>query len=112
MKRFMFVFATVALAAASAAANRHNFKLFQPSEINGQVLKPGDYTIEVNDNHAVIKGARQTVEAEVPIESEAKKFVANTVRYSVDGPGVRVEEIRIGGTTTKLLFLKPQAAGN
>ena len=111
MKKLIFAFATLALAAASAA-NRHNFKLFQTSEVNGQILKPGEYTIEVKDNRAVIKGARQTVEAEVRIESEAKKFDANTVRYSFDGPGARVEEIRLGGTTTKLLFSKPQAAGN
>lgn len=111
MKKFVFAFATLALAAASAG-NRHKLNLYQPAEVNGQVLKPGEYTLEVKDNHAVIKGGRQTVEAEVRVENEAKKFDGNVVRFSDAGPNAHIEEIRIGGTTTKVVFGKGQAAGN
>ena len=111
MKKFVFAFATLALAVASAA-NRYNVKLFVPSEVGGQVLKPGDYTIELKDNRAVIKGGKQTVEAEARVENEGKKFSSNVVRYSGEEPNVKIDEIRIGGTTTKVVFAKPQAAGN
>lgn len=111
MKKFVFAFAILTLAVASAA-NRYNVKLFEPAEVGGQRLKPGDYTIEVKDNRAIIKGGRQTVEAEVRIENESKKFASNVVRYSGEAPNAKIDEIRIGGTTTKVVFAKPQAAGN
>lgn len=111
MKKFVFAFATLTLAVASAA-NRYNVKLYEPAEVGGQMLKPGDYTIEVKDNRAVIKGDRQRVEAEVRVESESKKFSSNSVRYSGEAPNAKIDEIRIGGTTTKFVFAIPQAAGN
>ena len=111
MKKFVFAFATLALA-VSSAANRHNVKIYEPAQVGGQVLKPGDYTIEMKDNRAVIKGNGQTVEAEAKLETEAKKFTSNVVRYSGEGPNARIDEIRLGGTSTKVVFSKAQAAGN
>ena len=111
MKKFVFAFATLALAAASAA-NRYNVKLYEPAEVGGQKLKPGDYTIELKDNRAIIKGGGHSVETEARIESESKKFASNVVRYSGEAPNIKIDEIRIGGTTTKVVFAKPQSAGN
>ena len=111
MKKIVFAFATLTLAIASAAT-RHNLKLYESVEVGGQILKPGDYTVEVKDNRAVIKGDKQTVEAEARIENESKKFSSNVVRYAGEAPNYKMDEIRIGGTTTKIVFTKPQAAGN
>jgi len=111
MKKFVFAFATLALAAASAA-NSYNIRLYEPVEAGGQILKPGEYKLEVKDNRAVIKSGKQTVEAEVRIENESKKFASNVVRYAGEVPNAKLEEIRIGGTTTRVVFAKPQAAGN
>ncbi len=101
MKKLMFGFATLALAVASAAST-HKVTLFQDSTVNGKPLKAGEYRIELKDNKAILKGSsKNVVETDVKVETDAQKFSATTVRY-LDGG--KVQEIRIGGTNTKLVF--------
>ena len=100
MKKFIFAFATLTLAVASAA-NRYNVKLYEPAQVGGQLLKPGDYTIELKDNRAIIKGGKQTIEAEARIENEAKKFTSNSVRYSGEAPNAKLDETLIESSATK-----------
>jgi hypothetical protein len=45
-------------------------------------------------------------QAPVKLENEGKKFTTNTVRIS----GTRVEEIRLGGTHTRVVFEKTGTA--
>lgn len=100
MKKLLIAFATVALAVASAAT-KYNITLFQPSMINGTELKPGDYKVEVEGNKAVFKQGKKTFEAPVKVEETSDKYGTNTVRYI---EGSHVQEIRVGGTHTKLVF--------
>jgi hypothetical protein len=103
MKKLMFSFGTLALAIASAASSYH-FSIFQSSFVAGKELKPGDYKIELNGDKATIKAGKQTVEAAVKVESGTEKFSETSVRYgSTDGKMI-VQEIRLGGTKTKLVF--------
>lgn len=103
MKKFLFSFATIALAAASAASS-YKITLFQPSIVNGTELKPGDYKVEVTDNKAVIKRGKTSVEAPVRTETADTKFSSTSVRYKNGDGKYRLEEIRLGGTNTKLIF--------
>jgi len=112
MMKTIFAFATLALALATAASNKTSVQITVPTEFGGQVLKPGEYTLEFKDNHAVLKNGKQTVETEARMETEAKKFSATTVRYTAGEPNAKLEEIRIGGTTNKVVFAKAQASGN
>jgi hypothetical protein len=91
-----------ALAVASAAT--HSVTLFQPSIVNGTELKPGDYKIEVKDQTAVISKGKNTVEAPVKIETSDSKYASTSVRYQNGDGKLRVQEIRLGGTKTKLVF--------
>lgn len=100
MKKFVIAFAISALAVVSAAEKR-TITLFSPSVIGGQELKPGDYRIEVDGNKLSIKDGKRVIEADIKVESEAKKFDTTAVRYAGDK---QVTEIRLGGTTTKLLL--------
>ena len=100
MKKLIILFTTVALAAASAAT-KYNVTFFQPSVINGTELKPGDYKIEVEGNKALIKQGKKTIEAPVKVEEASDKHNSNSVRYMEGG---KVQEIRIGGSHTKLVF--------
>ena len=100
LKRLSIGFATLALAAASAATT-YRVTLFQPSVINGTELKPGEYKVEVNNDKAVIRSGKSSTEAPVKVESNDQKFRTNVVRY---GPESRVQEIRLGGTKTRLIF--------
>jgi hypothetical protein len=103
MKKTLFVFATLALAVASAAAS-YKVTLFQPSLVNGTELKPGDYKIELKDNKALFKGGRSTVEADVKVESTTEKFSSTSVRYTNADGKFKVQEIRLGGTNSKIVF--------
>ena len=93
-------FASLALAAASAATT-YRVTLFEPSVINGTELKPGEYKVEVNNDKAVIRNGKTSTEATVKVENNDQKFRTNVVRY---GPESRIQEIRLGGTKTRLVF--------
>jgi len=101
--KLLLAFSTVALSAA-IAADTYRVTLFQPSVVNGATLKPGDYKVEVSGDRAVIKGNGAKVEADVKVEPVDQKYAATSVRY-LNGDGkLKVEEIRLGGTKTKLVF--------
>lgn len=100
MKKFFLGFATLALAVASAASS-YRVTLFQPSVFGGTEVKAGEYKIELKDNKFFLKDGKKMVEADVKVETADQKFSATTVRYQENG---KVQEIRLGGTTTKLVF--------
>ena len=103
MTKIFLSFATLALAAASAAST-YRVTLFQPSLVAGTELKPGDYKITLRDNKALITSGKTSVEAEVKAETAHAKFSSTTVRY-LNGDGkYRIQEIRLGGTNTRLVF--------
>lgn len=99
VKTFLFGFASVALAVASAATSYH-VTFYQPVTINGSEIKPGEYKLELKDKTAVIKQGKTSTEAPVTIEQEGQKFKQTTVRLK----GSQVEDIRIGGTNTRVVF--------
>jgi len=90
---------------AVASARSYTVSLFQPSLIGTTELKPGEYKLEVNDQKAVITKGKVRTESTVKVEEGDTKFDTTTVRYvnSTDGK-VRIQEIRLGGTKTKLVF--------
>ena len=103
MKKVLFTFATFAIAIASAASS-YKVTLFQPSIIGGKELPPGLYKVELKDATAVISRGKQSVEAAAKTETAESKFDTTAVRYRNGDGKYRVEEIRFGGTNTKLVF--------
>ena len=108
MKKIVFTFATLALAAASAA-EKHYITLSQPSVIGGQELKAGEYRLELRDNKMFVKDGKRTIEADVKVEAADTKFGTTAVRYLQDK---QVTEIRIGGTKTRLVLGSGAANAN
>ena len=102
-KKILLSLATLALVTASAASS-YRVTLFQPSIVAGQELKPGEYKVTVNDNKAVITRGKESVEADVKTETADAKFSSTTVRYRNGDGKSRVQEIRLGGTNTRLVF--------
>ncbi len=102
LKKLLLGFATLALVTASAAS--HRITLFQPSVVSGTELKPGEYKLELSDNKVVIKRGKQTVEASVKVENADAKFSSTSVRYANGDGKLRIQEIRLGGTSTRLVF--------
>jgi hypothetical protein len=107
VKNILLGFASIALAVASAASS-YNVTFYQPVMINGSQLKAGDYKLELKDKTAIIKQGKTVTEAPVTVENEGQKFERTAVRLN----GAQVDEIRIGGTTTRIVFEKASNATN
>jgi hypothetical protein len=108
IKNVLLGFATAALAVASAASS-YTVTFYQPVTINGTELKAGDYKLELKDNGmAVLKQGKTMTEAPVRVENESEKFSRSSVRIT----GNQVEEIRLGGTSKRLVFEKSGNATN
>jgi hypothetical protein len=107
VKNILLGFASLALVVASAAST-YNVTFYQPVMVNGSELKAGDYKLELKDKTVVIKQGKSITEAPVTVATENQKYQRTAVRLN----GMQVEEIRIGGTNTRLVFDKPSNATN
>jgi hypothetical protein len=107
VKNILLGFASIALAVASAASS-YNVTFYDPVMINGSELKAGDYKLELKDNTAVLKQGKTVTEAPVKVENDGQKYQRTAVRMN----GMQVEEIRIGGTSTRIVFDKTSNATN
>lgn len=107
VKKFLLGFAFLGLAFASAASSYH-VTFYQPVMVNGSELKAGDYMLQLKDKTAVLKQGSTVTEAPVTIENDGQKFQRTSVRLN----GMHVEEIRIGGTNTRVVFDKASNATN
>ena len=94
----------VLAAALVLAGTSYNLKVFDSLSVNGQMLKPGDYKVTVVNNTATISQGKEKVEATVKVEQTNEKFAATSVRYVPENGKNKIQEIRLGGTKTKLIF--------
>lgn len=96
----------VCLLAGMALASTKSYRvtLYQPSVIGGTELMPGDYKVEVQNEKIIIQNGKQSTEAGVKVENADRKFSATAVRYSNGDGKYRVQEIRLGGTTMRLVL--------
>jgi hypothetical protein len=94
-------FATFALAVASAATGSYKVEFLENSVVNGNTLPAGQYKVEVNDDKATISHGKTTTEAAVKVETVDQKYRTTTLLY---GANSQLQEVRIGGTKTKLVF--------
>jgi hypothetical protein len=107
VKNILLGFSCFALAIASAASS-YSVTFYQPVMINGSELKAGDYKLELKDKTAVIKQGKTETEAPVRVENDSQKYQRTAVRLN----GNQVEEIRIGGTNTRIVFDRGSNATN
>jgi hypothetical protein len=107
VKKLVLGFAVAGLAVMSAA-NHYSVTFYDSVVVNGTTLKPGDYDLEIKESTAIIKQGKIMAQAPVKLENDGKKFSSSTVRLS----GTRVEEIRLGGTHTRVVFANTGTATN
>src|SRR3954454_12523589 len=101
LNRIALAFLTAGVMTLSAAST-YKVSLHQDAMVNGKQVKAGDYKIEVKDNNtAVLKQGKNTVEVPVKTETAESKFSSTQVQYT---DGNNLQEIRVGGTNTKLVF--------
>ncbi len=100
-KLFVCLVAAVSMA---AAAETHRVTLFQESTVNGSTLKPGDYKLTIDSNKVTLVKGKEKAEADVTVQPGGTKFSSTSVRYANGDGKYRIKEIRLGGTTTTLVF--------
>jgi len=103
MRKVLFSFGLIALAVV-AAGKSYTVSLFVPTIIGSESFAPGDYKLEVVDQKAVIRNGKLHGEFPVKVEENGTRYNATTVRYSNNDGKMRVQEIHLGGTSTKLVF--------
>ncbi len=97
------VVCSMVLGLAIASAKTYTLTLFQPSVLNGTEMKAGEYKLDLNGDKIVIRGNKQKVEANVQVVTNDQKYSSTSVRYGNRDGKYRIQEIRIGGTNTKLV---------
>lgn len=106
MKKLLLIFAALALTVASAADKTTTYKvtLTQPASVNGTTLQPGDYKIQVEGDKAILKTGKTVVEAPAKLQTAEHKFTATSIDYDSTKANPTINEIHIGGTTTRIIF--------
>lgn len=102
MKKAIATIFAISISAAYAASS-YRVVLYKPTVVNGTQFKAGDCKVELEGDKVVLKQGKTTAESAVTVENNAQKFSSTSVSYNGDKPD-QVQEIRIGGTNTKLLF--------
>ena len=107
--KFLAAFAILALVVASAGTvpapgSSFRVNLSQTSVVKGSELKAGEYQVNLAADKATFKMGKTSVEAPVKVETAPEKFSSTAVRYTTENGKAVISEIRVGGTTTRLLF--------
>jgi hypothetical protein len=102
MKKALLAIFALGLSVAYAASSYH-VTLYKSTTVNGTELKAGDCKVEIQGNKAVLKQGHTIAESSVRVENGELKFASTSVGYDGDRAN-QIQEIRIGGTTVKLLF--------
>ena len=86
------------------AGSSYHVDLYRPTVVNGTQFKAGECKVELHDNKLTFKQGKTSAETTVKVETNSQKFPSTTVGYAGEGTGNELQEIRLGGTTTKLIF--------
>jgi len=79
--------------------------------LNGAQLQPGNYKVEIVDQKAVLHMGKATSETPVKVEDAGHKYVVTSVKLVDENGKMRLAEIHIGGTSTKLVLGEETSAG-
>jgi hypothetical protein len=102
LNKFLVTITAAGAMTLSAAGVTYKVSLLDDSNIGGKQFKAGDYKVELKDSStAVILKGKKSVEVPVKEETAPSKFSTTEIQYVGDH---KVQEIRIGGTNTKLVF--------
>jgi len=101
-------FAAVTLAVC--AGKTYTFTLFQPTMVGATELKPGEHRLQLDGNAFVIDGKAAT-RTPVKVETVNEKYNQTSVRIDSGGGKARIEEVRLGGSNTRLVVSAPGAGG-
>lgn len=109
--KYLLTSGTFALGMALAASGYH-MTINNPTWVNGNELKPGDYRVQMEGNKVMITGRDTSVEAPAKIESAAKKYPTTSLTTDEVNGKRQLQEVDFGGSKTSILFKTgPAGAG-
>ena len=106
MKKTLLTIVALGIGVAYAASS-YSVNLYRPTNVNGTEFKPGECKVEVQGDKVIFKQGKTSVEAPARIETRAQKFGSTTVGYNGESANGQIQEIRLGGTKTILVFGEP-----
>ena len=102
MKNLLLAFTL--LGASIAGARTYSITLSSPATIGNSQLGRGEYKLELKGDSVLVKDGKMVNEFPVHVENEARKFDNTSITTSSESGSNRIQEIRLGGTTVKLVF--------
>ncbi len=105
MKKLM-VFAILFAFAAFAASNVFHVTFQSDAWIGANQVKAGDYKVTVDDGKVTLKSGKTVIEVPGKMETSDHKFATTGVVVITVGNRPQVEEIQIGGGSTRIVFEK------
>jgi hypothetical protein len=88
---------------ALASTKSYTLSLFFPVKLGTTELKAGDYKLEVENNRIVLRSGKVRSEAAVRVEESGTRYNTTSVRVTGESGDQHIQEIRLGGTHTKLV---------
>lgn len=101
MKRILPLF-FAAVAIAVCAGKTYTFTLLHPTVVGATELKPGEHRLQLDGNAFIVDGKPGT-RTQVKVETANEKFNQTAVRVDTAGDKARIQEIRLGGSSTRLV---------
>lgn len=92
------------LALSAAAAKDFTISLYQPATVAGKSLAAGEYKLAVHGDTATIWDRKDKVDIPVKVVESDQKFSSTTVRFDTANGHNVVQEIKLAGTKTRLVF--------
>jgi uncharacterized protein with PhoU and TrkA domain len=86
---------------AFAAGNISKVNLDHDSVIEGKTLKAGAYKLSMENGNAILRRGKESIEVPAKEENSSTKFGATELMYK---DSTTLEEIDLGGTTTRIVF--------
>jgi len=106
MTKLVLTFGVLALVAALAGnlpATAH-VTLTRPAIAGGTALQAGDYRLLIGEGKVTLTIDKQSFVIPAKIETGTRKFEVNQVQYDSTASPVKLLEIGIGGTKTRVIF--------
>jgi hypothetical protein len=102
LKRALLTLTAAGAMVLSAAGPSYKISLLDNSVIDGQQVKAGDYKIELKDNNtAVLVHGKKSIDLPAKVENNTNKYATTEFQYANNNT---LQEIRIGGTNTRIVF--------
>ena len=110
LKKVLLALTTVGVMTLSAAGPTYKISLLDNSMVDGQQVKAGDYKVEIKDNNTVVlMHGKKSIEVPAKEETNPTKYATTEFQYSNNNV---LQEIRIGGTSTKIVFAGANTTAN